>query len=106
MSRKSWVYTPDGRSFEKGSPEHYEYLGSKTGAPMIIGDNEEFVSPIDQKLYRGRAGMREHNKKHDVVSNRDLVGLPFMKTATEYVPDRRAIRESILQAAKSKGYMS
>lgn len=105
MSRKGWVYTSDGRCIEKGSDEHYEYLGSQSSGAAIIPDEGSFVSPIDRKVYSGRAGMREHNRRHDVVNNRDLVGLPVMKTATEYKPDRRAIRETIIQAAKSKGYL-
>ena len=106
MSRKSWIYTPDGRCFERGSPEHLEYLGESRSSVAVVADEGSFVSPIDRKVYHGRAGMREHNRIHNVVNNRDLVGLPVMRSATEYKPDRAAIRGEILKAAKSKGYMS
>lgn len=106
MTRRSWIYTPDGRCFEKGSPEHLEYEGSKSYAPRVFGDEESFISPIDRKVYSGKAGMREHNARHQVVNNRDLAGLPVMKSASEYKPDRNAIRGEILKAAKMKGYMT
>lgn len=104
--RKAWVYTPDGRVFERGSPEHHAYLGEQSTSPLVFADEGDFVSPIDRKVYSGKAGMREHNRIHGVINNRDLVGLPVMRSATEYKPDRAAIRSEILKAAKSKGYMS
>jgi hypothetical protein len=106
VTRKSWIYTSDGRVFERGSPEHMEYEGSKTYSPRVFGDEESFVSPIDRKVYSGKAGMREHNARHQVVNNRELAGLPVMKSASEYKPDRNAIRGEILKAAKMKGYMT
>lgn len=106
MTRKAWVYTPDGRCLEKGSPEHAQYLGEQNGGPLVFADEGEFVSPIDRKVYSGKAGMREHNRIHGVINNRDLAGLPIMRSATEYKPDRAAIRAEILKTAKAKGYMS
>ena len=41
----------------------------------------------------GRAGMREHCKKHDVVPTADLAGLPHRRPDT--MPDRNEIREII-----------
>ena len=105
MPRKSWVYV-DGKAIEKGTPEYEEYLGARFGnGPMISPDDQDFVSPIDGKLYRGRAGMREHNRKHDVVNNRDLVGLPYRTTHTEYTPDRAAIRNELINAARKLGHI-
>lgn len=107
MTRKAWVYTSDGRCLERGSPEHQQYLGDQAGtAPLVFGDEESFVSPIDRKVYSGKAGMREHNRRHGVINNRDLVGLPVMRSTSEYKPDRAAIRGELLKAAKTKGYMS
>jgi hypothetical protein len=51
--------------------------------PVILPDMPDFVSPIDGKLYSGRAGMREHNKRHDVVSNLDLKGLPTLTNISD-----------------------
>jgi len=106
MSRKGWIYTPDGRVIEKGTEEHYEYLGNRSTGVAFVPDEGDFVSPIDQKVYSGRAGMREHNKRHNVVNNRDLVGLPTLTTHREYKPDRAAIRGEIIKAARQLGHMS
>ena len=41
----------------------------------IFGDNTRFVSPIDGTVVEGRAAMREHCRRHDVIPNQDLQGL-------------------------------
>ena len=41
----------------------------------VVGDNIRFVSPIDGTIVEGRAAMREHCRRHDVVPNQDLQGL-------------------------------
>ncbi len=70
MARKSYVQI-DGVLYEKGTePLH------QASAPVILGDLPDFVSPIDGTVVRGRAGMREHCKRHDVVPTADLKGLP------------------------------
>ena len=105
---KTWVYARDGRVFEKDSPEYEAYLDERrSGAPMIAKDEGEFVSPIDGKVYCGRAGMREHNKRHDVVNNRDLVGLPTGISGKHVSTpgERRELRETIIESAKMKGYL-
>lgn len=71
----------------------------------IMGDLPDFVSPIDGKVYSGRAGLREHCKKHNVVPTADLKGLPIKTKATEYKPDRRAINETIRKVMYQKGYL-
>jgi hypothetical protein len=86
-------------SYEKGTEPQ-----PATGV-TFMPDLPDFVSPIDGKLYRGRAGMREHNALHNVVPTADLAGLPFKTTATEYKPDRAAIREEIKKVMYQKGYL-
>ena len=82
MARETWVYPRNG-----GEP----YLkGSRQAEPgdnfaRIMPDLPDFVSPIDQKTYSGRAGMREHNKAHNVVPHADLKGLPYLTTDRPYV---------------------
>lgn len=105
MTRKSWIYTPEGKALEKGSDEYYEYLGNKNSCAAIIPDEGAFVSPIDNKEYSGRAGMREHNRRHNVVNNRDLKGLPTLTTHQEYKPDRAAIRGELINAARKLGHL-
>jgi hypothetical protein len=41
----------------------------------VFGDNVRFVSPIDGAVVEGRAAMREHCRRHDVVPNQELQGL-------------------------------
>ena len=45
------------------------------GAAAVFGDNIRFVSPIDGAVIEGRAAMREHCLRHDVVPNQELAGL-------------------------------
>lgn len=105
MTRRSWIYTPDGRTIEKGTQEHDAYLGEQYGdAPYIAPDEGEFVSPIDRKTYSGRAGMREHNRLHNVVNNRDLQGLPWFHERNTQI-DRKQLRSDVIEAAKRKGHI-
>jgi len=109
MARRSWVYAGDGRVFEKGSPEHEAYLAERgPRGPAVFGDEGEFVSPIDGRVYSGRAGMREHCRRHDVVNHRDLAGLPVGisgKPAAPTPSERRELRAAIETAARRKGYL-
>lgn len=79
--RESWVYPSDGGDpYLKGSRP--ASVGGSRG-PFLTGDLPDFVSPIDGKLYSGRAGLREHNLRHDVVPNADLKGLPTLMTNSD-----------------------
>lgn len=88
-----------------GSPEHLEYLtGITEHRSNFIGDEGDFVSPIDGKVYSGKAGMREHNRRHDVINNRDLTGLPVgvdpkRATAPPTTRQRQELRQAIYDAA-------
>lgn len=90
MARQSWVQV-GGVLYEKGT----EPVTESAQFPTVMGDLPDFVSPIDGTVVRGRAGMREHCKRHDVVPTADLQGLPVKKVSGNYVPDRTAIRETI-----------
>jgi hypothetical protein len=110
VARYTIVYTPDGRTFMKGSPEYEAYLGERYQYPAVFGDSEEFVSPIDGKLYSGRVAAREHNARHDVVNHRDLKGLPVGinpqgKAPVPSTRERQELRQAIAEAARSKGYL-
>lgn len=78
--------------------------GEDKSSYHVMGDLPDFVSPIDGKVYSGRAGLREHCRIHDVVPTADLKGLPPKTKATEYKPDRKAIRETIQRVMYQKGY--
>lgn len=90
MPRRSWVQI-NGKLYERGVDEIPDDPRSKSAA--VYGDLPDFVSPIDGTVVSGRAGMREHCKKHDVVPTADLAGLPHRRPDT--MPDRTQIREII-----------
>lgn len=80
MTRESWVYPADGSPpYRKGSRPDPEPRRGVT----ILPDLPNFISPIDGKEYSGRAGMREHCRRHDVVPNEDLKGLPPLRTNSD-----------------------
>lgn len=81
MTRRSWVYI-DGVAYEKGTEPSRTV--SNSSAPFVAGDEGSFVSPVDGQVYSGRAGMREHNARNNVINNRDLVGLPVMQSNSDF----------------------
>jgi hypothetical protein len=92
MPRRSFVQI-NGKLYERGVDVIPEQV-SATGA-AIIPDLPDFVSPIDGKVYSGRAGMRDHCARHDVVPTAELKGLPIGPPA--YQPDRKAIRQELVR---------
>ena len=96
MARISFIQI-GGKLYDKSQPLPDEVAAQLRGRSThaVMGDLPDFVSPIDGTLVSGRAGMREHCRKHDVVPTADLAGLPPKLANTEYVPDRAAIREAV-----------
>lgn len=91
MARQSFIQI-GGKLYDKSQP-HPELDGGSRRTATVMGDLPDFVSPIDGTVVSGRAGLREHCKKHDVVPTADLKGLPT--TRPQYTPDRAAINEII-----------
>lgn len=100
--RKGWIYKENGDVVEKGTGE---LQSRRADGTMFAPDLPEFRSPIDGKVYSGRAGLREHNQRHNVVNNEELTGLPTETMNKEYKPDRAAIREQLLRRAHQLGCM-
>ena len=100
MARNRWIYKADGRVIDC-SQEQVEVESS--GRVTIMPDLPDFVSPIDGKTYSGRAGMREHCRKHDVVPQAELAGLPNRRppqtASAEY---REATRRTIADVINSR----
>ena len=48
-----------------------EYRKPEVNAPTVIGDVEDFVSPITREVISDRGQLRRHNKKHGVTDYRD-----------------------------------
>lgn len=111
MSRLSYIgRDADDKAIwvETGSEAHIAYLnGIAPARSNFVGDEGDFVSPIDGKVYSGRTGMREHNARHNVINNRDLVGLRvgFSGKAESSLSDRRKLRNAIIETARRKGYL-
>lgn len=99
MTRKSYVQV-DGVLYEKGTEPIP--VDTFTGV-MVTGDLPDFVSPIDGKVYHGRAGLRDHCARHDVVPNADLKGLPTlmsnsdMRSAQQKKADAAHRKEQVIQ---------
>jgi hypothetical protein len=90
--RKSYIQI-NGVLYDKSQPlpDGVETQSGRT--PGILPDLPDFVSPIDGKTYSGRAGLRDHCARHDVVPTAELKGLPIGRPQQE--PDRAAIREAL-----------
>ena len=102
MSRRSWVQI-NGKLYERGVDILPDEAAS--GAAAVLGDIPEFVSPIDGSVVSGRAGLREHCRRHDVVLTEDLKGLPnkpmVMPISKEY---REQTRQTIADIINSRTY--
>jgi hypothetical protein len=98
MTRECWVYPDDGSPpYRKGErPQE-----PRPGYATILPDLPDFQSPIDGKWYSGRAGLREHCKKHDVVPNADLKGLPTLMSNS----DTRSPEQKRADAANRKQHI-
>lgn len=76
-------------------------------APAVRGDIPDFVSSIDGTVVSGRAGMREHCLKHNVVPTSDLKGLPPKTMNQPYNPgkhEREATKRTIAEIINSRHY--
>lgn len=90
MPRKTFIQI-NGKLYEKGVDQIPDDPRSRSAA--VYGDLPDFISPIDGTVVSGRAGLREHCRKHDVVPTAELKGLPHRRP--DATPDRAAIREII-----------
>lgn len=100
MSRKSYVQI-DGKLYDKA-----ELSASETPQSVVVrGDLPDFISPIDGSLVSGRAGLRDHCKRHNVVPTADLKGLPpkpmVMPVSNE---QRQQTRQVIADVINSRNY--
>jgi hypothetical protein len=99
--RKAWVYI-NGEAIPK---EDYEAQERARGH-LFVPDLPDFVSPIDGQRYSGRAGLREHCAKHNVVPTEDLRGLPPKTLVQEVQRSHRDVernKRTIAEILNSKG---
>jgi hypothetical protein len=95
MARRSFIQI-DGKLYERGVDVIPESETRRSAS--IAPDLPDFVSPIDGTVVSGRAGLRDHCRRHGVVPTADLKGLPPKKSVQEYRPDRAGIRDAIRRA--------
>lgn len=74
MARKSYIQI-NGVLYDKAELQGVENSAG-VGAPAIIADTAAFVSPIDGSVVDGRAALRDHCARHNVVPTAELKGLP------------------------------
>lgn len=101
MARKSYVQI-NGVLYDKSTLVD----SNAPSVPAILGDVPDFVSPIDGTLVSGRAGLREHCRRHDVVPTAELAGLPpkpfvNLEISREH---REQTRQVIADVINSRGY--
>lgn len=96
MARVSYIQI-GGKLYDKSKPLPDEVAAQIRGrsSHAVMGDLPDFVSSIDGTVVRGRAGLRDHCARHNVVPTCDLAGLPPKPANAQYVPDRAAIRETL-----------
>jgi hypothetical protein len=94
VARSRWIYKADGTVINAT-----DGTATRNGV-AIMPDLPDFVSPIDGKLYSGRAGMREHCQRHNVTPVADLAGLPPKPTHWESEPSRREVEARKQQIAQ------
>lgn len=101
MTRQRWIYKADGRVIDCSVEQDDSPAGPSS--PTFIPDLPDFVSPIDGKTYSGRAGMREHCRKHDVVPQAELAGLPHRRPdRTSSAAYREETRRTIADVINSR----
>ncbi len=64
--RKTYVHDP-----ETGKMVLKSRRCQGANAPVVHGDVDDFISPIDGSLIDDRGKLRRHNKKHGVTDMRD-----------------------------------
>lgn len=94
MARTSYIQI-GGKLYDKSLPLPDGVENPERKSSPIYGDLPDFVSPIDGKTYSGRAGMRDHCARHNVVPTADLAGLPVGHPRSE--PDRGAIKRELVK---------
>lgn len=115
MSKYRAVYDKLGKRYEEVDgvvtwlrPGEPGEVGSTAGySHMVIGDIPDFVSPIDGSVVRGRAGLRDHCARHDVVPTAELAGLSMKTMNQQTAPSkeyREATKRTMAEIINSRNY--
>ena len=103
MARRSFVQI-GGKLYERGVDRLPDDGGVVHRSHTVMGDLCDFISPIDGSLVSGRAGMREHCKRHDVVPTAELAGLPTRRPQQVDEQYRQQTRQVIADVMNSRNY--
>jgi hypothetical protein len=107
MTRKTWVHHPiTGKMVPK---EDFRPPGPN--APVVHGDLESFVSPVDGSVISDRSHLRAHNSRHGVTNVADYGPEWFERRGKEKYQEqqgktpeqRRERREAINRTMREKG---
>ena len=101
MTRRSYIQI-GGKLYDKA-----EISEQASGAPSVRGDLPDFVSPIDGSVVSGRAGLRDHCRRHGVVPTSELAGLPPKPRNMNTAPtqeQRQQTKQVIADVINSRGY--
>lgn len=85
LTRRTWVYV-DGVAYEKG-------VDSIPSTYTIMPDIAPFRSSVDGTMITGRASLREHNLRNNVVQTEELKGLPVRQANPEYSLSKKEVQE-------------
>ncbi len=88
--RKRWIYV-DGVAIPAD-----EYTREPQHGVTVVPDIQPFRSPVDGTLITGRAALREHNVRNNVVQTLDLKGLPPKLSVQPPQSNRAAIRQTLI----------
>jgi hypothetical protein len=90
LTRRTWVYI-NGVAYERG----VDYIPTRTEAnsPTFVPDITPFRSPVDGSIITGRASLREHNLRNNVVQTEELKGLPVRQANPEYSLSKKEVQE-------------
>ena len=104
MARKSYIQI-GGKLYDKAELSQLQDAQGMA-APTILADAPDFISPIDGSLVRGRAGLRDHCARHNVVPTAELKGLPPKPMVNHQVDPayREATRRTIANIIDDRGY--
>ncbi len=62
MTRRRYRYDPETKTMVEVGSQKHEYE-----TPLVVGDIQPFVSPIDGTVIESRSTLRRYMKQHDLV---------------------------------------
>lgn len=95
---KRYIYNPETKEMEEVAFRPREF------GQLVMGDLDDFVSPVDGKVVHGRAGLREHDKRNGTTNIADYkeTWAKFQAQRAEMaqgrIPDKPERKEQLIRA--------